>query len=1370
MRLSQNKKNEAAFFLSNNIKYSFFAYLIVKYGVCIKFHFSAYFMKSKLIVLIICLMLSATHVFVVSANSDQLFNFRTLTTPQYEHLNNAITCIAQDKRVGFIWAGSRKGLFCYNGFQYREVTTVNRALASALRLDITHLCFDKRGWLWIGTYKGILVYKPSEDRIIEIDNSIRLQNVIVRDLFATASGDVLIGSRNHLFAYKSDESAIREVTPNVRKDKTDITPYFFYSFCEGKDSTIWLTSSYGLLNYDNRKIDYTKFKFYPYLKTFGTDVIAKQQILIERAPDGKLLLGSDKGLYILDAEKKTISPYIYTINTPYRNIRALTFDNKNRLWIGTLNGILITENFQKPIVLTYDPKKANSLLDDRIATLFLDRNNTMWVGTNYTGLSFWNANNNLFIHIDDQGTEGLPYKTVSCISKDKKGNLYFGTEKGSVAILKPNAKQFEIISGLRDNVSLGINSLFVDDNNMWLATISNGLVYFNTVTAKSKRYLLDESEVQTDLSFINNILTVVPISEKELLVGSFHRGLNVFNIATGKFTSVPLQAFKSPQRIVPAVQKIVIDKQGDIWVLAQDDVFRLRRISSTNRFEVVQIFNGNVEDGWINDMCVTQNNALWFTGQKGFIYKYSNGLLLKVKLGRNIEILSIVESLNKNLWLSTSAGVVFFNTKTFNRRIFDDKAGLKKNEFIVRAGGVSNDGTIFFGGASGLTKFYPSDFFNHGNDTLTTHITNLQVYNQEIVAGDSSGVLKNPIAYTDHITLSHKQNVFTLSFASGDFSFTGPNKFEYRLLGFSNDWIRTASSKVTYTLQSGGDYTFQVRNVNAFGKPSPQIKQLHITLLNPWWKTGWAYSLYLIIIAGIGWWLFNMYRVKTKLKYQLQIDALEHEKQIELNEQKLRFFTNISHDFRTPLTLIIGTIEQFVKKFPLTSEMNQMLVSAQKNSGQLMSLINDLMDLRKLENNQTRLSVSERDIVSFAKEIFYSFDNQSRSQKIKYEFKSEADQLMVYFDAQKIERVIYNLLSNAFKFTETGGEISMYIKQNSNEVELAVKDTGCGISQEHITHIFDRFFEVRKPKSGFINSSGIGLTIVKNFVELHKGNVKVESRLNYGSTFTISLPLGNEHFASTDIVGLQPEVESFNLMQQTFTEDENKRIKAIVDDVLLKKDKKYSILIAEDDEDLGAFLKDALSDYFNVRLELNGLKAYQSALNNPPNLIISDVMMPVMNGIEFCNKIKANTETGNNPIEILTSNSTVGTRIEGLESGADDYLSKPFQLSELLLRCANILQTQENFRQNFLHDTQTETNDNKKAKDDDYSKVLKILNSNIDNDTFGINDLCQEMGMSRSVMYSKVKEWTNQSPGELLLGFRMKRAAILLEQQKYSVA
>lgn len=1323
----------------------------------------------KIVVLLGVFMLIST---LLEANPNIANFFKKLPSPQYEHLSNSITSIEQDNEVGFIWVGTRKGLFCYNGSDYREIITVNKALSSTLRLDITKLCFDKRGWLWIGTYKGILVYYPDEDKIIEIENSVRLKNVIVRDLFASESGDVLIGSRNHLFSYRSEVSAICEVTPLIRKDTSDQTPYYFYSFCQGVDSSIWLSSSYGLLNYSNTDINYEEYAFYPYKETFGTNTFSNQQILLENDPDGNLLLGSEKGLYIINVENKTVSPYLYTINSSFSQIRALLFDHKKRLWIGTSNGILVAEDYQKPVLLCYNSEQANSLSDDRVTSLFSDRNNTIWVATYYGGVNYWSDKSVTFKHISDKTSNSLMHKTVKCISKDVKGNLFFGTEQKGISIYHTTSNTFKQNKTLNDFLStVAVNDILVDKQHIWIATLSDGLLYFNNHDLSQKKYLIDESGIQPDLSFLNNIMSLQKVSDTSLMLGAFHHGLNTFNTKTQKFTNIPLSAFRSPQKIVPAVQKILIDQQGSIWVLAQDDVFQLKKnVLLPDGYDIKQIYNGEVEDGWISDICITKENGLWFSCPGNSLYKYFEGKLTKIDLGKNVEVLSIVEGRDFYLWMSTNVGIVYYNYKTAESRIFNESFGLNKNEFSSRAGTIDNNGSIYFGGASGITVFKPKHILQSRNDSIKTLITNLLVYNNEIYPRDSSGILQQPIAYTKQITLSHKKNMFSLSFAPEDFGLSGSNKFEYRLLSFNDNWIRTSSPKVTYTLQSGGDYTFQVRHVNALGVPSPNVAQLGIKLLNPVWKTPWAYVFYVFITIFFSWWMFSLYRAKTKLKHQLQIEFIEQEKQKELNEQKFRFFTNISHDFRTPLTLIIGTIEQFVKKFPLTSEMHQMLSGAQKNSNQLMSLINDLMDFRKLENKQTRLSVSERDIVSFVKEVFLSFKNRAESNKYNYSFKSNEDELYIYFDAPKIERVMYNLLSNAFKFTSVGGEIIVELKCKTDAVELIVKDSGCGIAPEHIQYIFNRFYEVKQSNTGFIEGTGIGLTIVKNFVELHKGKLNVDSHLNEGSTFTVNLPLGNDHFDPSDIVELQSELALLKQSQQDFSDDDNRKIKAIVDDVLHEKNKKHNILIAEDDEDLGLFLKETLRDYFNIRLEANGLKAYQSVLNNPPDLIISDVVMPVMDGVDFCKKIKANTDSSYIPFIMLTSRTALVYKNEGLESGADDYLNKPFQIKELLLKCANILKTQENFRHNFLNYNEQERNDKTINKVDDYTKALKILSANIDNDAFGVNDLCEKMGLSRSVLYTKMKEWTGQSPGELLLGFRMKKAGVLLEQQKYTVA
>ncbi len=708
-------------------------------------------------------------------------------------------------------------------------------------------------------------------------------------------------------------------------------------------------------------------------------------------------------------------------------------------------------------------------------------------------------------------------------------------------------------------------------------------------------------------------------------------------------------------------------------------------------------------------------------------------------------------------------------------KLFDSKDGVIPNEFGRSSKLIAKDGTIYFGGASGVTTFHPNDLGGKNVFAPNVLLTGLKIFDKLVEVGDSTKILNKALAFTDHIELSYKQNIFTINFAMPNFIKPEKNEYQYRLLGLDDKWTTSNRSFVTYTIQRGGSYTFEVMGVNGDGFQSTGITTLDIIVNNPPWKTWWAYTLYSLFILSIAAVLIYFFQSRIKLKHQLEIETREFLNQQEVNKQKLQFFTNISHEFRTPLTLISGPLQQIISEYKGPNAFFRQLLVIKKNTDQLFKLINELMDFRKLENKQMRLQAAKGNIVKFSREIFLSFSQQANLNKYKYTFEADAEVIKIYFDRDKLEKVFYNLISNAFKFTPRKGEISIKLKSLKSHVEITVQDSGDGIGSDQLEKIFDRFYEIPNQKNygKYKQGSGIGLAIAKSVVELHKGTISVESCEGVGSKFIVSLPLGRAHLLEDDIIKEFKDSEdvtqyasSIELDSVLKTHDQNQ-------DVLhASHNFDREILIVEDNPDVGQFIMSVLQDYYRVVLVENGSLGYQKAITQQPDLIISDLMMPIMDGIEFCTKVKADIRTSHIPFILLSARTSLVYKYDGLESGADEYLYKPFEVKELLLKCKNIISTHDNLKEKFSKSGVFAPSEFVVNSMDEtmMNKAFNIVQENLSNEFFDVQTFCDELGISRSLLFTKFKAWTNQTPNEFILNMRMKKASQLLEQNKYNVS
>jgi signal transduction histidine kinase/DNA-binding response OmpR family regulator len=630
------------------------------------------------------------------------------------------------------------------------------------------------------------------------------------------------------------------------------------------------------------------------------------------------------------------------------------------------------------------------------------------------------------------------------------------------------------------------------------------------------------------------------------------------------------------------------------------------------------------------------------------------------------------------------------------------------------------------------------------------------------------------MAYTERIELAHDQGNFTLSFAIPSFINSDSNHYMYRLKGLENEWIKTSNNSTSYTIQNPGNYIFEVKGFNSDDISHDVPTTLKIRVNPAPWRTWWAFMLYGLFIVFILYYFLDILKSKTKLKYQLDLEYQQAEQIKEVNNAKLEFFTNISHEFRTPLTLILGPLNQILENYRGSSSMYKKLRIIESSSNHLLQLINRLMDFRKLESNLVKLETAEGNIVKFLKEIYLSFSEYAKDGNYDFSFHSPAEEITVFYDRYKLERVFYNLISNAFRYTPKNGKIALRILKESGKIRIQVEDSGVGIEEAYQDKIFERFFELsmnRKPDNDYNKGTGIGLYIAKNIVDLHKGKITVRSNENnIGSIFSVEIPLGRAHLLDSEII--QDFKFSDDLSQYANQLDEPPVLLEydIIDNIILKE--KQTILLVEDNKPLRMFMRELLLKDYNILEAENGKKAYKIALKEQVDLIVSDVIMPVMTGTELCSLIKEDIRTSHIPLVLLTSRSSLIYKLEGLKTGADDYISKPFDVTEFKLRIKNILTSIVHLKKkmNSIEVLQPDNMVLSSLDEKLYAKALQIIKNNISNEQFDTLFFCEELGVSRSDLFRKIKAWTDFTPKEFIQHIRLKRGAQLLEQGKINVS
>ncbi len=1321
------------------------------------------FFTTRLLIIVFCI--GAT---LLQAQTDG-FHFKHVTTVQGLS-NNAIVAIHQDK-LGHMWFGTRNGLNRYNGVDvkvYRSKPEQKETISSD---DILSILEDRDGALWVGTYNGLNKFDPETETFKRYQNQKFQDNIIVNNFVICSTempdGELWFGTANGISIYdKSRDRFINTYRGTIKENKKALKN-IQRIFCDSSN-TVWLGTTTGLVKLVSRQNQNFKFKKIDY-KINGRALFIQDIIEIERGVFG--IATKYNGFLLFDTAKEKFSRLPFKGLSDKTDVRGLERANDGNLWLGTTSGVYIITPNEKVVHVKENQNTFSGLSQNFIKSIFKDQNGSIWLGTYTGGANIWNKVNENFIRYKNNASNN---NVVTSILEDEASNtIYFGTEGGVINKLDKHGNVTKALDvyNERTQQAYSVQAMMKTASNLlWVGVLNHGICVFDLNT-KQKRNDIFSEELRALLETVG-VCAIKDGGNGIVWIGTFGKGLIRYDTKRRSIFNIERPAINSS-----LVKTMDIDRDGLIWLGGLGAINRFK-FTTEKEYEISKFLKHKPSLRYnIKTVFVDKSNTVWVGTNSRGLQKFDGEKFEPVMFKQDTlyvkTVSAIIDDNEGNLWLTSDKGIIKYNTKTKKATTFNQSSKTSTNEFSPNASLRARNGKIFFGTVEGLITFNPKRIYKNNNAPKVL-LSDFKVKNKSVSITPKGSILPKSINHTQTVNLTHENSNFSIRYALPNYKNPENNYYAYRLDGIDEDWVYTNNTEAFYTIQSSGTYKFQVKGANNDGVWNEVPTILNIVVEPAPWLSWWAmamYSLFIIVVLCSIYWILQS---RSRLRHKLQLEYVDNKRNEEINNAKLEFFTNISHEFRTPLTLILGPLQQILEHYDGSIKTFKRLKVIESSTNHLLRLINRLMDFRKLEERQFKLEAAEGNFVQFIQEIFLSFKEHAKIGGYTYTFNSAQDNLPLYFDRYKLERVFYNLISNAFRYTENGGEIHVSVKKAGNEILVEIRDSGVGIAEEHLDKIFDRFFEVaihNEPEKHYNKGSGIGLSIAHNIVKLHHGTINVENLKPYGALFSVRLKCGTEHLAEEEIL---QDFKMSDEVTQYVTQLENVESlspEEILEDLSLEK-KKYTLLIVEDNKLLRSFMKQLLKSEYNIIQAENGVKALERAKADVPDLIISDVIMPEMVGTELCAKIKEDIKTSHIPVILLTSRTSLIYKFEGLESGADDYVSKPFNLKEFQLRIKNLLESQERIRAKFEKTNTFSAEDIALTTVDEalLQKAFAIVEANMANEDFDVETFAEELGVSRSLLFTKIKAWTNFTPNEFVRELRLKRAASLLEHKTIRIS
>lgn len=1288
---------------------------------------------------------------------------------QFKHLevsdglsNNSVNTICKD-RDGFMWFGTTTGLNRYDGYTFKIYQHAENDPGSLPDNYITDIVEMPDGRFWVNTGRGYVLFDKEQDCFIT-DVTGFMKNLesggVPEQVFVDREGNTCLSVAGE-GCYRYKEGGKR----------------LFFSYVEHS------------------------------LPEHGVTQIAECSDGLLLIYNTGLLVCLDRATLAIKWQSDEIKKYIPAGKTIEF---SLFVDRDNCIWAYSLMGIWAydcgTKSWRTDLTAIWSSRP-----DVIIHAVAQDIEGRIWVGKDYDGIDVLEKETgkvtSLVAH-DDNG-RSLPHNTIYDLYADRDGIMWVGTYKKGVSyysesIFKFNMYEWGDITCIEQ----------ADENRLWLGTNDHGILLWNRSTGKAEPFWRD-AEGQLP----NPVVSMLKSKDGKLWVGTFNGGLYCMN-------GSQIRSYKEGVGNALAsnnVWALVEDDKGRIWIASLGGGLQcLEPVSGT--FETYTSSSSALLENNVTSLCWVDNNTLFFgtanqgvgmmdmrtreikkiQGQSGnvklsndavnHVYKDSRGLVwIATREGLNVYdtrrhvfldlspvaeakgnfIAAITEDQERNMWVSTSRKVIRVTVASdgkgsylFDSRAYNSEDGLQNCDFNQRSIKTLHNGIIAIGGLYGVNVFAP-DHIRYNKMLPNVMFTGLSLFDEAVKVGQSYGgrvLIEKELNDVENVEFDYKQNIFSVSFASDNYNLPEKTQYMYKLEGFNNDWLTLPLGvhNVTFTNLAPGKYVLRVKAINSDGYVGIKEATLGIVVNPPFWMSWWAYLLYavgLVIVLFLA-----RYRMLKREREKFHLQQIENEvaKNEEINNMKFRFFTNVSHELRTPLTLIISPLEGMLKE--TTDELQSTRLQLMyRNAQRLLHLVNQLLDFRKGEMSTHQLSLSEGDIISYVHSVCNSFLLMADKKHIQFSFFSGIDTFSMAFDADKVGKIVMNLLSNAFKFTPEGGRVTVMIEHVAGTpdiLEIKIADTGIGISDVDKEHIFERFYQAGHKGVEETTGNGIGLSLVRDFVTLHEGEVKVFDNIGMGSVFVIQFPVKH----------VETQVQLPEETGMPAGDEEDKEMKEEAREETERKNFPL-LLIVDDNEDFRIFMRYSLELQYRVKLAVNGKEAWEMMQEELPDLVISDVMMPQMDGNELCRLIKQDKRTAHIPVILLTARQNTEAKLEGLQTGADDYVTKPFNMTILVLRIRKLIELSRYHRvtQGMIDPAPSEiviTSLDEKL----IEKAIKYVEDNMSRTELSVEELSRELGMSRVHLYKKLLQITGKTPIEFIRVIRLKRAAQLLRESQLHVS
>jgi signal transduction histidine kinase/ligand-binding sensor domain-containing protein/DNA-binding response OmpR family regulator len=1301
-------------------------------------------------------------------------------------------------RNGYLWIKTYRNEFsCYNPVTESSVHSKGNE-GKPLRYESYYESTDGDIWLW-GRTDGVVRLRKNSTNIFEQE---------------TILPQVVSGGECH-FLFEDSEAAIWiggehgliRINENARKDfYSESRPYSFTQAVEIEDKLFFSTMESTVVIYDRKQKKFSEAPYEPQDALLAMACLSTNELLLITRSQGlltfhihtkafkkselnkdadltgdiRLIVDKHKGIWIYNH-----SGIVWYYNRERQEVKKMRLipegmsnmidlerytvfiDSSDMIWITTYGNGLFSYNPANDNLVNYtNNSEPNSIASDYLLSITEDRYGTIWVGSEYAGI-IRIVKPPDYIRIIRPEAHAIIGKTnnVRTIYEDSHNNVWVGTKNGSLYVYNP-----ELTKGKCIGESLNPYTLIEDtQQRMWIGTKGNGLYVYDAKTFREIAHFRHQERFPSSLSH-DVIFHIITDNKNRMWIGSFGGGLSLVEESG---PTVSFRHFIRDKGSKSLIRYLLLDVNGMVWAGSSDGLITFDPDELIRNPEAYTCYTANANQSRslssndIKTIHEDKDHAIWIGTAGGGLNKFVEAtpqeaehfVSFTVNNGMpDNYVLGILEHEN-HLWISSDSGLSRFNKADFSIVTYQFAQKSFGNIFNEGAYCQRRNGVMLWGNLDGLLVFDPNKF------KPDSHIPPVLLTGLQVDGSDWNVMKHSPsdksITYTKNIQLSYKQNTLTIEFATLTLRNPEKNQYTYILEDYDKSWsIPAPANTATYKNLPHGKYIFKVKGANPDGVWSDEITSLEIIIAPPFRKSTFAYIIY-FILTGV---LFYM-ALRIILKFNRLNNAVEVEKQ--LTNHKLLFFTNISHEFRTPLTLIQGAVEKLNDYNELSVPVKKQINVLSKNSANLKRLIDQLLEFRKLQNDVLGLNLESIDIVAFSWNIYAEFQELATQKNIQYLFTSSDESLLIYIDRKKMDKILYNLLSNAFKFTPKNGLIELILTQNMMEhtCTISVKDNGIGIPKEKQHLLFRRFTQINYSTSG----TGIGLSLVKEFVDVHKGKINYEANPDGGSIFNVALSTEKETYKGANFVNnTHPDIVQENY-QSSVSDAELIHDNSEIDSETLAD---YQLLIIEDNDDIRIFLTDEFCKYLNVDTASNGKEGLQKAIETNPDIIICDIMMPEMDGFEVTRQLKTEFQTCHIPIILLTANSSIEYQLEGIESGADAYITKPFSLKYIVKRVMRLVEQRELLKKRFSKEFVVDEISVHTTKQDKafFEKVEQILEENYVNSNFTITKFIELSHTRRTIFFKKVKGITGYSPNELLKIKRLNKSAALLKEGNWTVS